>query len=453
MRLAGASCPVWNPRNWAIRRSLKRTIRDLQTQLDRAGRAEVIQETNTSDAASVRARIARAVEAGGSYERTHAKSVRSAFSVEKIEHLERHLQDYKSVLARAIRRIGGERVLFMLDDFYSLDIAVQPDVVDYLHRLVRGLNIYLKLGTIRHRSSLVRQEGQTIGVELHGDVEPIDLDHTLDDLPRTQDFLRQMLDALGKKVGIESVSSEFFNPDALHELTLASGGVARDFLTIFVEAVAAARAGGETRWLTPKYIDKAAYRVSYRTKLSNVRDDLGGEAEPLARAFVDLLQFCLREKKKTLFLISQDEAQQYPEQHELIKQLMDFRLVHIVEPDTSAASGRQGRYEAYTLDFSTFMEPRRRGIEIVKFWETDDQHRRIGLREAPVYPLDRLSAAANSHQDAEAQLQGFEKAIASEFDLVDNVSEKSAPNGNGSFGPLFDKFSKRAGQNNSADSK
>ena len=78
-----------------------------------------------------------------------------------------------------------------------------------------------------------------------------------------------------------------------------------------------------------------------------------------------------------------------PHEHDLIQQLMDFKLVHVVEPDTSAASGRPGRYEAYTLDFSLFMEPRRRNIEIVEFWKIDSSRRRQGLREAPIYPLVR----------------------------------------------------------------
>jgi hypothetical protein len=49
--------------------------------------------------------------------------------------------------------------------------------------------------------------------------------------------------------------------------------------------------------------------------------------------------------------------------------------------------------QAYTLDFALFMEPRRRNIEIVRFWETDDQRRRVQLREAPDYPLQRGKAA------------------------------------------------------------
>jgi hypothetical protein len=79
---------------------------------------------------------------------------------------------------------------------------------------------------------------------------------------------------------------------------------------------------------------------------------------------------------------------------------MDLKLIHVVEPDTSAASGRSGRFEAYTLDFALFNEPRRRGIEIVEFWRVDESRRRVGIREAPVFPLTR---AMDAFQDTSNQ--------------------------------------------------
>jgi hypothetical protein len=110
-------------------------------------------------------------------------------------------------------------------------------------------------------------------------------------------------------------------------------------------------------------------------------------------------------------LVSQDESQSCPAEHDIVQQLMDFKLIHVVEPDTSAASGRPGRYEAYTLDFSLFMEPRRRNIEIVEFWKIDDQRRRVGIREAPVYPLHRLRGVFNNESattDADGVLRETE---------------------------------------------
>ena len=101
------------------------------------------------------------------------------------------------------------------------------------------------------------------------------------------------------------------------------------------------------------------------------------------------MTYCITDKKKTAFRIAQEDAVKYPDEHELIQQLMDFKLIHVIEPDTSAASGRLGRHKAYTLDFALFMEPRLRGLQHVKFWELDEKRRRRGVREAPVYPLSR----------------------------------------------------------------
>ena len=41
--------------------------------------------------------------------------------------------------------------------------------------------------------------------------------------------------------------------------------------------------------------------------------------------------------------VSQSEVGSHEVEHEVIQQLMDFKLIHVIEPDTSAASGRTGR--------------------------------------------------------------------------------------------------------------
>jgi hypothetical protein len=161
-----------------------------------------------------------------------------------------------------------------------------------------------------------------------------------------------MLDSMGRQVAIEGATSQFLSPEGLFALTLASGGVPRDYLTTFVEAVKAARDGGATKWLTPKWIYRGASRVSYRTKLTQLRADVGADAAALEPVLQDLLTFCLEEKKKTAFLIAEKDARERPDEHDRVLQLMDFKLIHVVEPDTSAASGREGRCEAYTLDFA-----------------------------------------------------------------------------------------------------
>lgn len=365
----------------------------LRTLLDEAEEAKSSDEFSSRSSGSLAASVGgsgSSVSAGSAQEET-VRHV-TEFRERKIDSLERHLQDYRDALGDALHRSKFTHVAVIVDDFYLISPQWQPNVIDYLHRLVRGLDIYLKVGTVRHRTSHIRYEGgQTIGVELAQDVEEISLDQTFEDIDATEGYLTRMLDSMADQNGLPDFCREHFSEAGLLALTLASGGVPRDFLTIFVEAVDAARDRNATKHLTPRSVYKGAGRVSYRTKLRNLRNDLGSDAGRLESAFRDLYDYCLREKKKTAFLVSQDDARGHPNEHELIQQLMDFKLIHVVEPDTSAASHRQGRYEGYTLDFALFMEPRLRGIDHVEFWKFDEQHRRIGLREAPVYSLNRAA--------------------------------------------------------------
>jgi hypothetical protein len=381
-------------RNWVRRLlrwrrpALEKQADELRRLLDLADQAEVTEEEKQArewrpeaSAAVGPARVGIAANSTTSSART------STFKEQKLDILERHFQDYKAVISDAIERSPYDMAAVIIDDFYLFHSAIQPDIIDYLHRLLRGTDLYLKVGTVRYRTVLMRHEGQPIGVELAQDVEEINLDRTFEDVGSTQDFLGLMLDSMAKKVGIES-ASEFISPEGLLALTLASGGVPRDHLNTLVDGIVASRALGQAR-VTPKTVYKGAGRVSYRTKLKSLREDTGQDADAIERVFLDLATFCLKEERKTGFLISQGEVTDHEGEHDVIQQLMDFKLIHVIESDTSAASGRAGRYEAYTLDFALFMEPRLRGIEHIEFWKTDEQRRRVGVREAPVYALER----------------------------------------------------------------
>lgn len=370
--------------------AIQRNIDDLRKVLAQAEEANIRQtdEKNSQKHGNLSKGPAKV---GGQQSNKHEKQ--SEFKEKKLDHLERYLSDYKEALSNSLKESRYESSFILLDDFYLIPRSRQPDVIDYLHRLVRGSNFYLKVGTVRHRTTVIRNEENTIGVELHQDVEEISLDRTLEDIESTGEYLSQMLESVAKTAGLDDAKNQLFNPEAFHALVLASGGVPRDFLNIFVESVSSSVSDGKERWITPTYVWKGASRLSYRTKLNNLKEEGVSDATPLEKLYRDIIQFCLKEKKKTAFLISQDQAQEFPDVHELVQQLMDFKLIHIIEPDTSAASGRKGRYEAYTLDFSLFMEPRMRNIEHIEFWRIDDNRQRVGMREAPDYDLTRAKAA------------------------------------------------------------
>jgi hypothetical protein len=157
---------------------LRAEIANLQQLLDRADTLMIKEDTSkTKDfrfGGGAKGGPADVNISGGKSE-SRARS--SEFREEKLDYLERHHRDFKEAITAALEQNSPPRGTVIVDDFYLIDPSVQPDVVDYLHRLVRGTDLYLKVGTVRHRTSLARHDGRTIGVELYQDVEAIDLDH------------------------------------------------------------------------------------------------------------------------------------------------------------------------------------------------------------------------------------------------------------------------------------
>lgn len=321
---------------------------------------------------------------------------------EKVHVVDRRLNDYKEAIQDEFTGARSEYGAFIVDDFYLINRTVQPDVIDYLHRLLRDTDLYLKIGTVRHRTRLLRTTPIHTGVQVNLDVDGFNLDQTLEDIDQTGAYLEEMLRKLGSEVKLDDAPS-IMSDEARKDAVLLSGGVPRDYLNIFVGGLERARARKDRKRVTPTELRQAAAALNQETKFRDLRTDAGAEVPALEVLFVDLVKFCLSEKRKTAFLISKDDVAAFSEVHELILQLMDFKLIHLVDETTSAASGRPGRFEAYTLDFALFMEPRRRNIEIVKFWETDDQRRRVRLREAPDYPLERGAAAIAGELVAKAE--------------------------------------------------
>lgn len=313
---------------------------------------------------------------------------------EKIVRVENRLLDYKEIIQAELDESDHPWGAFIIDDFYLINPEYQPSVIDYLHRLLRDTDLYLKVGTVKHRTRLLATTPLHVGVQVDQDVDGFNLDQTLEDIDQTGAYLENMLRKLGEEVNVDDAPATM-SDDARKDLVLLSGGVPRDYLNIYRRGMEAARRRRNAARITPTDLRRGAAALSNDTKLKDLRGDSAGDTVALETLFYDVVKFCLVDKKKTAFLISKDDIAAESETHELIQQLMDFKLIHLVDESTSAASGRPGRYEAYTLDFALFMEPRRRNIEIVKFWETDNQRRRVRVREAPVYELTRGKVAVD----------------------------------------------------------
>jgi hypothetical protein len=197
-------------------------------------------------------------------------------------------------------------------------------------------------------------------------------------------FLTKILTNFGVTAAVGRLDG-FLTDGALDRLVLACGGVARDFLSIFRRSVAVAqeRGGGHRgEKVGVEDVNMAAGEYDSAKRDDFSRDTLDDKS-PLEDEFRKISQFCLERNNTNCFLL---DKEQHDIEIDLIHELVDLKLIHLVRSRVTV-SGRQGRiYEAYMLDLSQYAGARkRRQLEMVEFWKPDSTEslRKVSLIYTP----------------------------------------------------------------------
>lgn len=332
------------------------------------------------------------VKIGGGFEQAGISTVEEATetTVVKISRLQQRLEAYHNLLVELLNELGKNMMLF-LDDFYFIARQNQPDVIDYIHRLCKGTNMFLKLGTIRYRTKLYLtnpQNGKTVGVELDNDIFSIDLDYTLEDLGVMSSFLDYILRTFAERASVQVNDLDtLFTGGGKKLLHLASGGVPRDFLNLFLRSQGIAKKIMLPKLQKQRVVGEAARQYLNEVKRQNFSEDSIGDSSQLEQLIERIRKFAIEEKRKTVILIDQEESRSHPEEYDKLKQLMDLRFVHLVDSNTSATYGGRKRYEGYMVDAGLWASPRIPALVEVDFDKRDASGRKDELRNCPKFKL------------------------------------------------------------------
>jgi hypothetical protein len=324
-------------------------------------------------------------EAAAEIAQKQTQEVEEKYTRSKTDFLHRHILDYQRLFQTLAKISGGDAFLF-LDDLYHIRRSDQAKVADYFHRLAKDHSLWLKLGTIRHRTRWYIHGDPPTGMKLGDDADEIDLDLTLEKYSLAKDFLVKILTNFAIAASVTSVSS-LLTDGALDRLVLASGGVARDFLSIFRRSVNVAReraAGQRGDKVGAEDVNVAAGEYDSSKREEFKRDTLDDNVT-LEDEFQALREFCLDANNTNCFLL--DKEQRGPEV-DLIHELVDLKLIHLARSRVTV-SRRPGRiYEAYMLDLSQYAGARkRRKLQLVEFWKptSTEALRKVSLIYAPTH--------------------------------------------------------------------
>ena len=274
-------------------------------------------------------------------------------------------------------------VFIQIDDLYHLKKADQPFVIDYIHRLCKDVPLYFKVATLRHASSLyIDKDGQPIGAQERHDYQPINIDYTFADFPRTRDQNRKIFHEFGSLVAIPPEGiNELFKGKGFDRLVMAGGGVPRDTLSLFLEVLNDVRTSGDGR--IGKDDVRVMSRLNFERRIEELKQDSeGGEQDVLMRGIYALRQFCL-DKKSNAFLISEQNLQQSDQFRELINRLLDYRIIHRAGNALTHKS-QPGTYQAFAIDIGCYAHLRKLDGRFVEL-DLSERDAKEKLRSAPVF--------------------------------------------------------------------
>jgi hypothetical protein len=288
----------------------------------------------------------------------------------KANYLHRQILGYQQLLKR-VTDLAGHDGLLILDDLYYIRRADQPHVVDYFHRLTKNQGLWLKVGTIRHRSNWYLPGDPAIGTKLGDDADSIDLDITLEKYRTAKMFLAQVLKEIVDDVFEDPAKSfmDLLTDGAVDRLVLASGGVARDFLSMTNKAISVARERGRTYRGTKVNAEDVNQACGEHegTKRDELSRDAGNDEGGLIEEFDRIRAFCLTDKKVNCFLVEKDQP---TDGYRQIRELVDLRLLHVVKSRVTVRDRPGKIFEAYLLDLSQYTgERKKRDMQIVEFWK------------------------------------------------------------------------------------
>ncbi len=161
-------------------------ISELENQLHASDDSQIQTKTSGSATAEVasEAKLSLGPASVSLSEKEMAKSARAVsaeiqeqYKRSKVDFLRRHVMDYQAIFDQMADVSKGDSYV-ILDDLYHIRRDDQPSVVDYIHSIAKGHQLWIKIGTIRHRSRWYVHGDPPRGVKLGDDAEEIDLDLT-----------------------------------------------------------------------------------------------------------------------------------------------------------------------------------------------------------------------------------------------------------------------------------
>lgn len=307
--------------------------------------------------------------------------------VETKENVLLGLIEVMSDLFTEYKEITNKGIALYLDDFYQIAIETQTPIIHYFHDIYKNCEdgaFCFKICTLPNRIKL-NYDGESI-LSSKDDFSTVNLDKDLSEIESIKRYLVQILCSIDKDLGITSREIEnLFATEGLITLINASGGIPRDFLIMFADAVKECRATNKNT------IGKASiYNVvntMRQDKDENIEFDTVITLEMITEVMHQIEKAIIEKANTNIFLFPQKASDRHAK---IMKNLVNTRYLHVIKEATSSENKKKEMFTAYLIDMSFYIKGKqiKRGFEPKPFWEKDERYRLKYIESAPIFKLE-----------------------------------------------------------------
>lgn len=284
-----------------------------------------------------------------------------------------------------LKRINKNSVIMYLDDFYQIPVENQPEIIQYFHDIYKYCadeSFCFKLSLLPYRIRM--NNPGNVDMSYKDDFSPIKLDNDLSGLVTTKEYLLSILSSLNLTLGISKndITSLFSNDEVVLYAIIATGGVPRDFLSMFAQLVVNTRNDNEQK-IKKEHVYTVVKNLR-EDKDNNIEADSDISANKIREAVEILTNEVIAKLKTNVILYPKVLAEKHDR---LLKNLVNLRYLHVIKDSTSSENRKKEEFVAYLIDMSFYAVNKRLrpGFDFRKFWETDDASRLTQLRQSKIW--------------------------------------------------------------------
>ncbi|WP_076540119.1 chromosomal replication initiator DnaA [Shewanella sp. UCD-KL21] len=272
--------------------------------------------------------------------------------------------DITNVIEGILETLSLKRITLMLDEWSEVELSTQIYLAEILKKSFSAIPVTLKIAAIPNRTNLgIKTDEKFFGLEDGGDIfgYPLDMRYVFEvNKLETRNFFNDLvykhlmsIDSLSinsllrdYKSNKEKLINVFLANVALNEILVASAGIPRDFMNLFINAYDKflLSSGTSAKRISVKNL-RSANSEWYETDKKEQIDKHPVERQLLT----EIVKEVIENKKSIHFLVQEKHTK-----NKHMQNLIDFRVMHLRKKGYSHKDHSGTSYNVFSIDYGCY---------------------------------------------------------------------------------------------------